>query len=118
MVYLVTTVQDIVGAACRFVFTDGHGLARFTSWFDDLDDLSDVDWEVVNARYWSDTEEDPDRQRRKQAEFLIWRQCDWQLILEIGVLNAVAGSRVEALMDEFPDRHRPRVVVRPEWYYY
>ena len=118
LVYLVTTVQDVVHAGYRFVFTDGHGLARYTSWFDDLTNLSDVDWEVVNARYWSDTEEDPDRQRRKQAEFLIWQQCDWRLISEIGVLDAVAGNRVEALLDGFPDRHRPRVVVRPEWYYY
>ena len=117
LVYLVTTVQDVVRVGCRFVFTDGHGLAKFTCWFTELADLSYVDWEVVNVRYWRDTEEEPDRKRRKQAEFLIWQECDWRLIREIGVLDAAAGTRVEALLDLFPDRHRPAIVARPEWYY-
>lgn len=29
-------------SGCQFVFSDGHGLAAFTDWYDDLEEL--VDW--------------------------------------------------------------------------
>ena len=117
LIYLKSTVQTVTNAGSRIVFTDGHGLANFTSWFDDLNDLSNVDWNLVAARYWADKPEDNDRQRRKQAEFLLWRECNWQLISEIGVLNAAAKARVEASLDRFPRCHRPPVNVRAGWYY-
>jgi hypothetical protein len=117
LIYLKSTVQAVKNQGSRIVFTDGHGLATFTSWFDNLYDLSNVDWGLVGARYWADKPEDNDRQRRKQAECLLWRECGWQSILEIGVINAVAKARVEAGLDRFPHCHRPPVNVRPGWYY-
>ena len=117
LVYLTATVQDVIQAGCPFVFTDGHGLATFTRWFDDPADLSEVDWNVVKRLYWHDTPDDNDRKRRKQAEFLIWKQCDWELISGIGVLNEAAKSHVEGIMDRFPGCHRPDVAVQPTWYY-
>ena len=118
LMYLKSTVQTVTNGGSRFVFTDGHGLATFTSWFDDLNDLSNVDWNLVSARYWADKPEDNDRQRRKQAEFLLWQECSWQWISEIGVLNAGAKARVHAGLDKFPHCHRPQVNVQPGWYYY
>ena len=117
LIYLQSTIQTITNGDCRFVFTDGHGLANFTRWFDNLDDLANVDWALVAERYWADKPEDNDRKRRKQAEFLLWRECNWQLICQIGVLNNAAKKRVEAGLDRFPRCHRPLVNVRPRWYY-
>ena len=92
-------------------------MANFTRWFDDLNDLSNVDWNLVAARYWFDKPEDNDQQRRKQAEFLLWRECSWHLISQIGVLNKAAKVRVEAGLDRFPRCHRPPVNVQSGWYY-
>ena len=118
LIYLKSTIQTVANGGHRFVFSDGHGLANFTGWFDDLNDLSNVDWNLVAARYWADKPEDNDRQRRKQAEFLLWRECSWHLISEIGVLNKAAKVRVEAGLDRFPRCHRPPVNVQSGWYYY
>jgi hypothetical protein len=117
LIYLTTTLRKVQAAGCRFVFSDGHGLATFTSWYDNLAQLDNVDWNLVGARYWADTPEDNDRQRRKQAEFLIWRSVDWSLIERIGVLNLQVKQRVEAVLGEFPQRARPRVEIHGEWYY-
>jgi hypothetical protein len=46
LIYLTTTVQRVRDAGSRFVFSDGHGLARFTSWYDDLAQLDKVDWNL------------------------------------------------------------------------
>lgn len=118
LIYLRSTIQRVTSSGYQFVFSDGHGLAKFSSWYDNLNDLSNVDWNLVNARYWSDNPQDNDRQRRKQAEFLIWRKCAWSLICEVGVINKVAKAHVEASLDRFPHCHRPPVNVQSSWYYY
>ena len=116
LIYLSSTIQTVTNGGHRFVFSDGHGLANFTRWFDDLNDPSNVDWNLVAARYWFDKPEDNDQQRRKQAEFLLWRECSWHLISQIGVLNKAAKVRVEAGLDRFPRCHRPPVNVQSGWY--
>jgi len=118
LIYLVSTVQAIAAAGCRFVFSNGHGIAAFTDWFDDLGSLDEVDWNMVNERYWSDSVNDMDRQRRKQAEFLIQRKCPWDAIIEIVVLNQAASSRVEEIQAAFDQALRRPVSIRPGWYYY
>ncbi len=116
-IYLQTTVEAVIGAGRRFVFSDGHGIAAFTHWFDDVTRLDQVDWEMVYQRYWRDEVSDMDRQRRKQAEFLIHEFCPWALVEEIAVLNTTAKTRVETIMNEFDVAHRKLVNVRPGWYY-
>jgi ssDNA thymidine ADP-ribosyltransferase, DarT len=117
LIYLVSTAQAVVKSGIEYVFSDGHGIAAFTEWYDNLNDLDKVDWELVNAHYWADTINDMDRQRRKQAEFLVHRFCDWGLVQEICVLNPKMIGNVEHTMAQFPRMHRPQVRVQREWYY-
>jgi len=76
-----------------------------------------LDWNLVGARYWADQPDDNDRQRRKQAEFLVWQSLGWSLIEGIGVLNAQVKANVEALLGQHPNSPHPKVEVRSEWYY-
>ena len=50
---------------------------RFTDFFDDLKDLDKIDWDLMQSRYWNDTNDDPDRKRRRQAEFLVHEFFPW-----------------------------------------
>ncbi|MCH8963013.1 MAG: DUF4433 domain-containing protein, partial [Bacteroidetes bacterium] len=85
VVHLVSSVERIVEAQLPFVFTDGHGTVAYTSFFEHLDDLTKIDWKVMQARYWNNTLQDSDRKRRRQAEFLIHTFCPWERLLGIGV---------------------------------
>jgi len=117
LVYLKTTAQAVAAVGRGFVFSNGHGIAAFTDWYDDLNRLNEVDWGMVYQRYWADNLSDMDRQRRKQAEFLIHQYCPWGVIEEIGVLNAIAQTRArEILNNSGPGPHAP-VNVRAGWYY-
>ncbi len=117
LIYLMLTAQVVRDHGTAFVFSDGHGLAAYTKWFDDLANLDQVDWTIVHQRYWASNLTDMDRQRRKQAEFLVHRFCDWSLIRGIGVFNAAVKKRVEKLLQQFPSTlHRP-VKVKRDWYY-
>jgi hypothetical protein len=118
LIYLTTTCQAIQDSGTRFVFTDGHGIAAWTRYFDALAQLDQVDWNMVYQRYWRDTDDDMDRQRRKQAEFLVHRFCSWSLVQEIIVIDGAMKARVEQVMAAFPPGLQRVVRVQREWYYY
>jgi hypothetical protein len=115
LIYAVSTVETIAQAGLDFVFSDGHGIAAFTQWFDDLNDLDKVDWDMAYADYWADTVEDMDRQRRKQAEFLVHRFCPWEVVNRIGVLNEAVKEKVEHILQR--KKISMPVEVRRQWYY-
>lgn len=116
VIHLVSSVENIESEDLSFVFTDGHAVMTFTEFFDDLKYLDDaIDWDVMEARYWKDTNEDNDRKRRRQAEFLVRNFFPWQLITEIGVINSTIKSQAEKILQNFT--HKPSVIVRKNRYY-
>ncbi len=117
IVYLISTAQAVHETGSGLVFSDGHGIAGFTTWFDNLERLDQLDWDAIYAQYWKDDVDDMDRQRRKQAEFLVHRFCSWELIQEVATINARMKKNVETIMSRFPPQLNRTVRVRPEWYY-
>jgi len=118
IIYLKSSVQVVREAGCGFVFSNGHGIAAFTEWFDNVERLDEVDWRIINERYWKDDVNDMDRQRRKQAEFLVHRFCPWALVREIGVQSREMQGRVEEVLGDIEPAMRPLVSVQRDWYYY
>lgn len=117
LVYLVSTVEAVVGAGQQYAFTDRHSLAAYVKWTSVLGDLDGLDWATIYANTWNRTLADPERQNRKQAEFLVHGQVAWGLFHEIAVVNPTAEARVRALLAKYRDLNHPAVVVRPAWYY-
>lgn len=117
LIYLVSSVQCVLGAENPFVFSDGHGIVAYTDWYDSVADLERVDWQAVYATMWKSDVNDMDRQRRKQAEFLVHRFCPWTLIEEMGVCSSAAKSKAERIFSAFDVSLRRDIAVRPGWYY-
>ena len=94
-------------------------LAALSDTFDDPDRIAErVDLPLMRERYWKDTEEDPDRERRRQAELLVHHRVPWEVIEEIGVMDAAIKTRVEEILSSTTGASRvPRVIVRSGWYY-
>jgi len=116
VVYLVSSVEKLQELGLRFVFSDGHGLPAITRWYDDPEDLGRLDWELILSRFWSDTEVDPDRCRRKQAELLVYGAVPWEALLGIAVLDEAMRIDVEARL-RGTVATIPYVRVRGGWYY-
>lgn len=115
VIHLVSDVFEIDIRGLEFVFTDGHAVMGFTDFFDDLNYLGAIDWDVMESRYWFDKNEDNDRKRRRQAEFLVKNFIHWELITEIGVINSTIKAKTEKILQNFT--HRPSVIVQKNWYY-
>jgi len=58
---------------------------QLSEFYYDLGYLSEIDWEIMEEKYWSDTQEDPDRNRRRQAEFLSFNKFSWNLVEKIAL---------------------------------
>lgn len=116
IVHLVTDCQAVAASGLPFVFTDGHAvMTPLSHFYDDLAHLGKIDWSVMSSMYWNDTQAQPDRKRRRQAEFLVHRTFPWNLVKVVGVHNAAAKQMVEGILQQ--GDHRPNVIVRPDWYY-
>jgi hypothetical protein len=101
----------------RFVFSDGQATKAFTKFYEDISNLDKVDWSVMGSQYWNDREEDPDRKRRRQAEFLIHQMFSWDAVEFLAVKNQNLKNRLDKyLLDEWPHRVKP-VRVESDWYY-
>jgi hypothetical protein len=115
VVHLVADCESVSTEGLPFAFSDGHGIVAFSHFYDDLDDLDKIDWEVMPLTWWNDTQQDPDRKRRRQAEFLVKGTFPWSLVTEIGVIDTSVKETVEGIIATAD--HRPSVVVHRNWYY-
>jgi hypothetical protein len=115
IVYLVTTLSTVKQAGLSFVFTDGHAYHNFTQFFNQENDLKHVDWNAVNLKRWDETEDDPDRKRRKQAECLIYKELPLKLIKAIIVYDETAKSKILSIFKQYD--FDCDVLIKPKWYY-
>ncbi|GJD22894.1 hypothetical protein RIVM261_078500 [Rivularia sp. IAM M-261] len=115
ILHIVTEAEIILANNLVFAFTDGHAVMDYSEFYDDLQFLDRIDWEIMRARYWNNTPDDGDRRRRRQAEFLVHQFCPWALITEIGVINNTVKSQVEQILQNF--NCQTPVKVYPSWYY-
>ncbi|WP_353620332.1 DarT ssDNA thymidine ADP-ribosyltransferase family protein, partial [Geobacillus sp. AYS3] len=73
IIYLVSRKDVIHCGRLRYVFTDGHAIMKITDFYNNLGNLGKIDWNIMYSPFWFETEEDPDRERRRQAEFLVYQ---------------------------------------------
>jgi hypothetical protein len=62
---------DLLRGGSLVFFSDGHARHEMTRFYTDASGFDELDWEAIYATQWKNTENDPDRQRRKQAEYRI-----------------------------------------------
>jgi hypothetical protein len=117
VIYLVSSCEIVKQAGVPFVFTDRHAVKRLTRQFEDLSNLSEIDWPLMRETYWRDTDQDGDRKRRRQAEFLVRNFCPWQLINGIGVYDEKRAHAVRRALLEARASRCPDVKIEPDWYY-
>jgi hypothetical protein len=106
-----TVVQWADSVRKRWAFTNGNAGTRYTQFFDDVDELDALDWKAIGETDWRD----PIVKERKQAEFLVEGSFPWELVERIGVIDSKAAESAARICSEA--RHRPEIVVAPNWYY-
>jgi len=117
IVYLMSTVEALQSSGLSLVFTDRNAvleLARQSAQVADLDTM--VDWELMRATYWANSDDDPDRKERRMAECLAHRAVPWSAFTGVAVFDEARAGRVRTILDRVSVRHPP-IDVRPEFYF-
>ncbi len=114
IVYLMSSVQKIIDLGLDFVFTDGHAVDGFSSQYTAADIQridSIIDKTAIDARYWRD-ENDLDKKRRKEAEFLVLGDIPNGAILGYITYNENAKIKIIKLGADATKVH-----IKPEYYF-
>lgn len=114
VVYLISSVELIAQTKVEWCFSDGHAVESLTRYFDTLSDLSNLDWPVIQSWRWQNTLEDPDRMRRKQAEFLVHSFFSWAWVESVAVMTPKMAHQAISIMQPLSPK---LVAVQPRWYY-
>ncbi|MCX4025176.1 DUF4433 domain-containing protein [Endozoicomonas sp. SM1973] len=112
MVVFQTTVQIVQQNTKLFVFTDGHSIMGLTDYYNDVRELSKLDWQIINAKYWKNF---PDGKRIRQSEFMIHDEFNLNLVQSIGVHNLDMVKQVLQVIGQ--KQYTINVAVRPDWFF-
>ena len=116
VVYLMTDVERLVEGGTTVVMTDRNAvldISEFTTDTNRLDDL--IDWPLMRATMWSNTDDQPDRKERRMAECLIHARIPWEAFTAVTAKTKGCARQAEETLTtvgvELP------VLVRPKWYF-
>ena len=71
LAHVFTDAQSVVAGGRDFVFTTGHATMVQSDYYQDLADLEHIDWNIIAGQWWNDTPDEPNRQCKREAEFLV-----------------------------------------------
>jgi hypothetical protein len=113
LVYLVSSVEGALSAGLTWVGSDGNCATSITRHYNSWPAMkSNVDWKLMGERIWKNTDEDGDRMRRRQAEFLVHKLFPLDCIEFLAVINDAMVDKVRSVVGQrFP------VVRMNSWYY-
>lgn len=95
----------------QWAFSKSNAGAYYTTFFNRLDKLSEIDWEAVTALDFRDSM----IKEGKQAEFLAFDDFPWQLIERIGVINQRMEEQIAPLVSQAA--YQPPISIQRDWYY-
>lgn len=115
ILHLEICIANVITAHLDYCFTDGHAAMLTTNYYQTIEHLEKIDWDLMHNNSWHDREDDPNRQQRREAEFLIWNRLPWDLISLIGTKNAKTAREVNDILTSI--EIRPKIKTAHSWYY-
>ncbi len=96
IVYIACSFHKILESEATFYFSDGHATDNFTIFYDktkyeELPKL--VNWESIKTSYWGG-QENLNKKREKQAEFLVGSDLSIDTISGLGCYNKKAKTKL------------------------
>ncbi len=116
IIYICCNVDVIIAKCDEWCFTNGHAKNNISEFYNEIEFLDEIDWDIVRERYWNNNEQDFDRMRRKQAEFLVKNTVPVNCIDRIIVYNDQRRTQLRKMIKDF--ELDIRVLVNPNNDYY
>jgi hypothetical protein len=112
---VVSSLLKLQETNTRFVFTNGHAYMAGTDFFDDLAELSQIDWKILQNRDFQNNPDDPGKLGRYQAEALAYRHVPLNALLGIVCYDMASVNKIAS---NAQTRNLPvSVKCLPDWYF-
>ena len=117
LIYIVCRISEIVSQCPEWCFTDGHAKNNITEFYNDVKDLIHVDWNIIKSQIWKNDENDMDRMRKKQAEFLVKNHVPVSCIAGIIVKTTERETYVKTLLERLNSTIKVHVDSNNKYFY-
>ncbi len=112
---LVSSLPKVATQGIQFVFSDRHAYLQTAMFSSDLNDLTAVDWPLLQSRNFSRDPNDPGKMERYQTEALIHRHLPVASILGVGCYSSTIKTAIDKALS---DRNLLLAThIRPNWYF-
>lgn len=117
IIYLCFKLSDLATDKFQWCFTDGNAAKKISKFYDDLDDLDQIDWRSIKSTDFgaNNADGDEDRVRKKHSEFLVAGKVPAKKISHIAVLNNTVKEQVTTILAK--NKLSIKVVVEPKFYF-
>lgn len=97
---LVSSLHQLANDNVPFLFTDRHASLEEAQFFDEIDDLKRLDWNILRAVDFKRDNDNPEKTDRYQAEALVRDRLPTESIIGIACYNDEATRRVARLVED------------------
>jgi hypothetical protein len=115
IVFLISSLHRVQEEEVSFVFTDRHAYLMAAEYSNDLNELSRIDWGLLQKRDFKKDAEDPGKFERYQAEALIHQHLPVSALAGLACHGNAEKERVETILKKLGKTLK--VVVKPNLYF-
>lgn len=115
IIILVSSLPYLKEKNIEFLFTDKHAYLELANYYNSLNDLKYLDWELWQKRNFQRDQEDPEKMDRYQAEALVHRYLPMTHLKGIVCYSIELQSKIEGLIKS--KGLEIKVASKPEWYF-
>lgn len=115
IVILVSSLHTLLAQRHGFLFTDRHAVIGYARFYNDLNDLGQIDWRALQARDFRRDPQNPEKMERYQAEVLVYQHLPVQVLDKVICYDSEAEGKVRSWMKT--SGIGVNVVTAREWYF-
>lgn len=115
IVILVSSMQSLRENGVQAVFTDRHAYLKTARFFNSLNMLNEIDWEILQQKNFRRDPDDPEKTDRYQAEALIYRHLPVRLLEAIVCYDKNEKGTINRQQKELG--MQLKLVAQPSWYF-
>jgi len=112
---LVSRLHRVQECGLPFVFTNAHAIPEWTEYYNSMDRLTEIDWELLRSRNFQRDMNDPMKFERYQAEALIYRHVPVEALLGVVCYNQAIETELNALVQAAGLELSVKTI--PGWYF-
>jgi hypothetical protein len=115
IVIFVSSLRHVSDKGGKFVFTNQHAYPLAAKYFNDLADLDQVDWDLLQRRDFKHDPDDPGKKERYQAEALIWKHVPLEALQGVCCYTPAVEKQIQTEIERRDLKFK--VAVQQGWFF-